>query len=84
MAIFAFITGIIIGAALTVCTVTAHSADELDEIIEASLATANLAENYANRLAAVRNKILDHGDLLGSAATTEMIDIINGRTQEKK
>lgn len=83
MAIFAFITGIILGASLIACTVAAHNSDEIDEIISAGLATAKLAENYANRLLETRKKVLDHTDLLGTAVTTEILDIIDGKKEIK-
>ena len=50
MAIFAFITGIILGASLIACTAAAHNSDEIDEIISAGLATSKLADNYGNKL----------------------------------
>lgn len=57
MAIFAFITGILLGASLIACTVAAHNSDEIDEIISAGLATAKLADNYGNKLIKIKKYI---------------------------
>lgn len=80
MAIFAFITGIILGASLIACTAAAHNSDEIDEIISAGLATAKLADNYATRLVNARNYITSTSDV--EFDQHELLAIIDGREAE--